>query len=574
VGQETAEQAPGDQAEGVTIDEIDLAFVPVPSSAVVRCEVDGESLLIDTARGVVHSVNLIGSTVWQCFDGDVELGVLVDELADAFAAPKEVVAEDVVELTRQLAGAGLLDGIVFPQRQVARPRGLDVGTQLEPFALSDLHGDKVNLADLRGHEVLLVNWSPHCGYCVKIAGELADLQDDLESRDVALVLMTAGDEEANQRLLAEHDLRAPALVRDGADESFEDPFRGMGTPVAYLLDGELAVTAPLALGANAVPALARQAAGRVEKVVARTDVRYLPGASEGMCGAGARSKKPRVWTANATYRIGDYHVGIRTDSAAADAVVAGLLAAYRADDDPSVPANYSLVLGGDGDRKGGRSRAKELCLLLWGNATVVRSRSARRVLLGLANHLAELVPPPELTDATVATTALALVRDGEALLVPGGLTGRLEQLQPRLARSGLQIVDVPRPRVDLVAGALVVPSPLAVDAAVLDALDDGVALGRAELPRVEPGRYPLRAWASWALPEQPEENGASRTYGGATPSRATLVSQMLMQLVVEPPKLPELVDAVAALLDRLTPVVLAPTRADQIAQQLQQQLAG
>ncbi len=98
-----------------------------------------------------------------------------------------------------------------------------------------------------------------------------------------------------------------------------------------------------------------------------------------------------------------------------------------------------------------------------------------------------------------------MVRDGEAVLLPPGLVDFVKQLQPRLAKAGLAIVDTPRTLLDLRSRELVVPEPtIAHDASVIDACDDGVKLGK-ELPWIRPGRYPLR---TWFLTRSPEHVGA------------------------------------------------------------------
>ena len=138
--------------------DIDLGFVPVPGEQVVAREIDGQRVLIDCARGEVHVLNAIGSVVWRCFDGAVDLGALTDKLADAFGAPTAVVQNDVLTLTRNLAANGLLEGIALPQ--FLPPEGVvEVGDELETFALPDLDGKRVDLASMRRSAVLLVNWS-------------------------------------------------------------------------------------------------------------------------------------------------------------------------------------------------------------------------------------------------------------------------------------------------------------------------------------------------------------------------------------------------------------------------------
>lgn len=139
------------------------------------------------------------------------------------------------------------------------PAGLGVGKSFGSFSLPDLDGRTVSLADFRGERVLVVNWSPQCGFCDLIAPELAKLQADLGRRGVRLLLVSSGDADSNRTLAEEHGLSCPILLLNGSKPP--EPFENMGTPVAYLLDERGRVARPVAVGANEVPALAREVAG-------------------------------------------------------------------------------------------------------------------------------------------------------------------------------------------------------------------------------------------------------------------------------------------------------------------------
>ncbi len=143
------------------------------------------------------------------------------------------------------------------------PHGLEVGTQFDSFALPDLTGQTISLEQFRGKRVLLVNWSPQCGFCDLIAPDLAQLQTDFQKRNVELVLVSSSDTEANRKLAEEHGLKCPILLLKES-ESLE-AFQNMGTPSAYLLDEEGRVAKPLSVGANDVPDLAREAVNRRPK---------------------------------------------------------------------------------------------------------------------------------------------------------------------------------------------------------------------------------------------------------------------------------------------------------------------
>src|SRR6185295_1208645 len=170
--------------------------------------------------------------------------------------------------------------------------------------------------------------------------------------------------------------------------------------------------------------------------------------------------------------------------------------------DRRVPDNYSIALGGTPTTKGAGS-SRSLKLLVHGSVQLVRSRSAGRVLAALLQYLSADLDPTDSTFSRVNATAV--VRDGQALLLPYGLVNFVKQLQPRLAKAGMSIVDTPRTFLDIPERELVVPEPAVPhDATVLDDLDAAATLGN-ELPWVRPGRYPLRAWF---LSRSPEHLGA------------------------------------------------------------------
>lgn len=143
----------------------------------------------------------------------------------------------------------------------AVPEGLKVGTAITISSLLlDLDGQPVSLDNFRGKRVFLVYWSPNCGYCSRIAPELALLQRDLSERQMQLVFVSLGTADANRKLAEKYGLKSPILL---IKEGSEPPacFKTVGTPSAYLLDEQGRVAHSLAVGADQVPALARDAAG-------------------------------------------------------------------------------------------------------------------------------------------------------------------------------------------------------------------------------------------------------------------------------------------------------------------------
>ena len=468
----------------IAVDDIDGSFVPRPRDDVVVIKAGSEIVL---TRGMPFVLNPTAAVVWQCFDGDVTLDELIAEISDVTRTEEETIRSDVLALTRNFATLGLLDGVGPGSVPSSAPpvgiRGAEVGVKLESFVLTDPEGHETTWESFRGGPVLLVNWSRGCGFCTQIANELAALQEPLQEHGISLVFLAGGDAEGNRAALAEHGIEAPVFASDG-----HDPFGACGTPAAYLVDGEGNVNRPFALGASEVPVLAREAAG-VNGETTRagpSGVQYLPAAAA-VCGGGAPGPPTSGtdWAGRAAYRFGEFHIGLRHNDLTSAQMLDDLFPGARLDD-PRAPDNYSVALYGSGGRK------QELNLLVKGAQQLVRSRSRARVLRGLLNHLSADLTPVESSLLRLRTSAV--VRDGRATVLPFDVTGWLKDLQPRLNKSGIQVVDIPWVLIDPTAAEMVVPEPsVDYDRLVLEELGKTDKLGP-ELPAVLPGRYALRSW--------------------------------------------------------------------------------
>jgi peroxiredoxin len=242
--------------------DIDGAFVPMPRPDVTAVVLDGEAVLLAEGDSEAHYLDEIATVVWSTFDGSATLDELAVDFADVFNADIEVVRGDIVALTQGIGRSGLLVGVAYeapPEPSFAWPTGVEVGEPIPPFRLPDAEGVEVALTDLADRQVLLVNWSPRCGFCTRIAPDLAELQPELEARGVEMVFITLGNAEDNEPLLEEHGLHPRVLFGEGLDV---DVFEGVGTPSAYLVDEVGKAASALTIGADKVPDLARQAAGR------------------------------------------------------------------------------------------------------------------------------------------------------------------------------------------------------------------------------------------------------------------------------------------------------------------------
>ena len=218
-----------------------------------------------------------------------------------------------------------------------------------------------------------------------------------------------------------------------------------------------------------------------------------------------------VWAASSTYHIGPLHIGVRTDSEWLDGIIRKALSAYHV---PGVeaPTNFSVVVP-QAKPNGG---PKGLNMLYEGHSNLVRSRHPERVVEALFQYLAKYLPDEP--NGYLKIRDLALVRDGQSILVPRGVVIWLDLLAPRLSRAGWQFVDRPWSTLDLDTAELVVPPPmLSVDGGWEDEI--GVGQSQREPAAVGPGRYPLAGWGVFS-----EEKGVMTPAAGVAAAAGTVIN--------------------------------------------------
>jgi hypothetical protein len=508
---------------GFDAEQIDLSLRARPQHFLISVDLGPETVLFDRSSGAAHALNPTGALVWKCLDGESPLEEIVTDLADGFGVTTDVVADQVLDLMRAAGRSGLLEGVAPGSPEPDRG----------PVGVAE--GEPVELPGMRvGRRTLLINWSAACGFCAQIVPELASLQPALDHAGIDIVLIDLFDPEATREGVERDGLVARVLGEPATSPS-GDPFAGMGTPVAYLLDADGRVSSSLAYGAGPVLLLARSEAGGIEADSgpgpAADSPRFLPVAG-GACGPVRSSGGPAAWEGVAAYSVGEYRVGIRADSAASDEILARALAGYRLAPDTTAPANYSVTLAGEGGRGPHR-----LNLLQAGTVIVARSRSPRRILRALAGHLSCLLDPEP---GLVRISAIGAVRKGRGVLLPAAAIGWLDRIQPPLARLGFRLVDQPFTHLDVMRAEMVVPSPaVGMAEAVLATLPDPPARS-SEPESVPPGRYPLGAWL---LPE--------RLWGNEPLSPARAAAAALGTVIGEPSDLAPGLEAFVSMLQSL-----------------------
>ena len=134
--------------------------------------------------------------------------------------------------------------------------GLKAGTVAPDFQLPRVGGTEVSLAQYKGRRVLLVFSDPKCGPCDELAPKLQQLRVQGAACDILMV--SRGGVDANLHKMAEHGITFPVTLQEHWEIS---RLYGMfATPIAYLIDEEGIIAAPVAVGPDRILALLEQRA--------------------------------------------------------------------------------------------------------------------------------------------------------------------------------------------------------------------------------------------------------------------------------------------------------------------------
>ena len=139
-----------------------------------------------------------------------------------------------------------------PKRKEAG--GLPVGTVAPDFELPDLSGVRRKLSEFRGKDLLLVFFDPRCGYCTKMAADLAALPTDGSEGRAVPVVVTSGDAKENQKLVEQYGIRCLVLRQERTEVA--SLYRAQGTPTGYRIDGGGRIVSELTVGAEPLLQLA------------------------------------------------------------------------------------------------------------------------------------------------------------------------------------------------------------------------------------------------------------------------------------------------------------------------------
>jgi len=155
-----------------------------------------------------------------------------------------------------------------------KPAGLPIGAPAPDFELPDLAGRRRKLSEFRGQDVLLIFFGPKCGFCTRMAADLAALPTDGTGGRPIPIVVTNGDVDENRKLVEQYGIHGVVLLQEKMEIGAR--YHAQGTPMGYRIDAEGRIASELAVGAEPLlklagaqapprPAPSANGIGKVEK---------------------------------------------------------------------------------------------------------------------------------------------------------------------------------------------------------------------------------------------------------------------------------------------------------------------
>lgn len=192
------------------------------------------------------------------------MGYLIDE-DGKIASPLAVGAEELLRLGSDHVAPAKADaatgngGKPFKVHRGNRPlsesrlerNGLRAGTVAPQIQVPRVGGGELRLEDYLGRRVLLVFSDPECGPCQQLTPELDRLHE--EDSSLCVVVISRGNVDRNQEKFGTVTFPVGLQRRWEVSKDY-----GMfATPIGYLIDEQGVITADVAIGPEAILALAR-----------------------------------------------------------------------------------------------------------------------------------------------------------------------------------------------------------------------------------------------------------------------------------------------------------------------------
>jgi peroxiredoxin len=234
------------------------------STLIVEQPLDNDLVLYHPVTGAGQLLNHTAARVWELCDGTRSVSTIARTLASDYGITVREARQDVDELVRELLDKGLLDqagsqSSALPIRESQLEReGLSIGTIAPEFSLLDLEGERRSLAELRaGRAGIIVFSDPECGPCMALWPTLVSRYAELTAHNVALIVVSRGDPDANRAKAQSLGAPFPVLLQNHWEVSKD--YAIFATPVGFALDSSGRVAANVAVGAMPIEELIDQA---------------------------------------------------------------------------------------------------------------------------------------------------------------------------------------------------------------------------------------------------------------------------------------------------------------------------
>jgi peroxiredoxin len=102
--------------------------------------------------------------------------------------------------------------------------------------------------------------NPRCGFCTKMAADLAALPTDGANGRAVPLVVTTGDADENRKLVAQYGLRCTVLLQEQMEVASQ--YRALGTPMGYRIDAAGRIASDLTIGAEPLLQLAAAPSSR------------------------------------------------------------------------------------------------------------------------------------------------------------------------------------------------------------------------------------------------------------------------------------------------------------------------
>lgn len=149
------------------------------------------------------------------------------------------------------------DGGSVEREEMSHPHeGLPIGAVVPDFALPDLAGAVVSLADVKAanRPVMFIFVSPNCSLCKALTPEFEEWRKELDGK-VELVVISTGKPDENAAKFAGPVAEGMLLQ---ADREFAELVKARWTPTAVLMDANGRISSHVAAGDTAIRALVEE----------------------------------------------------------------------------------------------------------------------------------------------------------------------------------------------------------------------------------------------------------------------------------------------------------------------------